>query len=522
MTSTLDLDAIHRSRTLPTYRELIRHGALQHGPRVAVVYGDQSMSFTEVDQLSNRLAHALIARGAGGTRVALLLNNGLHSVPVDFACVKANINRVPLNARLSLAEHRRMLEETGCHILVYGADLSQRAQELREAIPTLQCLGLGVDEDLLAIAAGMPADEPDTPANPEDVVMTLFTSGTTGSLKAARHTQASYAGICRNIMLNLMDIQHDDAMLHAASLIHASGTFVVPFWLRGARTVILPGFEPTRFLEAIASERITAVNMVPTMLQMLIEHPDVRSTDISSLRQVIYGASPMPRKVIERAMEAWGQHRFWQYFGQTEAPLCLTVLRPEDHVGDRLASCGQPAIDVEIRLLDDDGVDVPAGQPGEITVRMQGSVSGYHEAPELTEATFMADGWVRTRDIGEFDAEGFLYLKDRSSDMIISGGYNVYPSEVENALLAHEAVRECAVIGLPDDKWVEAVVAVVALRPGAAVDAQALIARVAEQVASYKKPREVIFVDEIPKTAVGKLNRKALRDRFRDRSTPEA
>ena len=519
MTRKTDLDSIHRSRRLPTYRELIRRGARQHGPRVAVVFGGQSMSFAEVDRLSSQLAHALIAEGGGGTRVALLLDNGLHSVPVDFACVKANVNRVPLNSRLSLAEHRRMLEETGCRVLVYGASLAQRARELRDAVPGLRALGLGMggDDDILAIAAGMPADEPDTPAQPEDVVLTLFTSGTTGTLKAARHTQASYAGICRNIMLNLVDVRRDDAMLHAASLIHASGTFVLPFWLRGARTVILPGFEPGAFLAAIASERITAVNMVPTMLQMLVEHPDFRGTDVSSLRQVIYGASPMPRRVIERAMEAWGQHRFWQYFGQTEAPLCLTVLRPEDHVGDRLASCGQPAIDVEIRLLDEQGDEVPPGQPGEITVRMDGSVSGYHEAPELTDATFLADGWVRTRDIGEFDAEGFLYLKDRTSDMIISGGYNVYPSEVENALLAHEAVRECAVIGVPDDKWVEAVVAVVALRPGATADAQALIARVAEQVASYKKPREVIFVDEIPKTAVGKLNRKALRDRFRDR-----
>src|SRR5690606_4341847 len=214
MTRKTDLDSIHRSRRLPTYRELIRRGARQHGPRVAVVVGGRPMGFAEADRLASRLAHALIAEGGGGTRVALLLDNGLHSVPVDFACVRANVNRVPLNSRLSLAEHRRMLEETGCHILLYGADLSQRAQELREAVPTLQCLGLGVDEDLLAMAAGMPADEPDTPANPEDVVMTLFTSGTTGSLKAARHTQASYAGICRNIMLNLMDIQRDDAMLH--------------------------------------------------------------------------------------------------------------------------------------------------------------------------------------------------------------------------------------------------------------------------------------------------------------------
>lgn len=511
-----DLDAIHRSRTLPTYRELIRRGARQHGPRTAVVFGDRSMTFAEVDELSNRLAHALIAADASDRRVALLVNNGLESVPVDFACVKANINRVPLNSRLSLLEHQRMIEDTGCEMVIFGADLAQRGAELRAALPQLRCLGLGAgDEDLLAAAAGMPADEPDTPAQPEDVVLTLFTSGTTGRLKAVRHTQASYAGICRNVMLNLMDIRGDDAMLHAASLIHASGTFVLPFWMRGARTVILPGFEPSAFLAALAREKITAINLVPTMLQMLIEHPDFAGTDVTSLRQVIYGASPMPRPVIERAMAAWGQHRFWQYYGQTEAPLCLAVLRPEDHVGDRLAACGQPGIDVEIRLVDEAGNTVPAGEPGEIAVRMQGSVSGYYESPELTAETFLADGWVRTRDVGEFDSEGFLYLKDRTSDMIISGGYNVYPSEVENALLTHPAVRECAVIGLPDEKWVEAVVAVVALRPGMSADAEALIGHVAGQLASYKKPREVRFVDEIPKTAVGKLNRKALRDRFR-------
>ena len=515
MTDTRDLDAIQRTRTLPTYRELIRRGARQHGPRTAVLFGAQSMSFAEVDQLSNRLAHTLIAHGAQGNRVALLVNNGLHSVPVDFACVKANVTRVPLNSRLSLTEHRRMIEDTGCQLLVYGADLAARGDELRAAMPKLRCFGLGAGDDLLALAAGMPAGEPDTPANPDDVVLTLFTSGTTGRLKAVRHTQASYAGICRNLMLNLMDIRRDDAMLHAASLIHASGTFVVPFWLRGARTVILPGFDPARFLEAIARERISAINLVPTMLQMLLEHPAFAATDVSSLRQVIYGASPMPRPVIERAIAAWGQHRFWQYYGQTEAPLCLAVLRPEDHVGERLGACGQPGIDVEVRLIDDKGDDVPAGEPGEIAVRMQGSVAGYDEAPELTAETFLPDGWVRTRDIGQFDAQGFLYLKDRTSDMIITGGYNVYPSEVENALLSHEAVRECAVIGVPDEKWVEAVTAVVVLRPGAAADAQALVAHVAAQLASYKKPREVVFADEIPKTAVGKLNRKALRDRLR-------
>ena len=505
----------------PTYLELIRRGALQHGQRTAIVFGDSSLTFTEVDQLSSRIAHALHAAGATPhTRVALLLNNGLHSVPLDFACVKAGINRVPLNSRLSLAEHARMVAETGSTHLVFGPDLAERAAALREAVPALVCMGMGAAlegaADLLAQAGAHPAQAPAFTPSHDDVVLTLFTSGTTGTLKAAQHTQASYAAICRNVLLNLLPAAPDDAMLHAASLIHASGVFVLPFWLRGARTVILPGFEPGLFLRTLQAERITAINLVPTMLQMLFEHPGIATTDVAALRYVIYGASPMPRPVIQRAMAAWGRHRFWQYYGQTEVPLCLAVLRPEDHTDDLLDACGQPAIDIEMRLLDEAGNEAPHGTPGEIAVRAPSAVTGDYNAAGLNAETFTADGWVRTRDVGVFDERGFLHLKDRTSDMIISGGYNVYPREVENALSSHPAVRECAVIGLPHEKWVEIVTAVVVLRAGQQANEAELVAHVAGQLASYKKPQRVIFADEIPKTAVGKLNRKQLRERHRD------
>jgi fatty-acyl-CoA synthase len=503
----------------PTYLELIRRGAVQHGPRTAIVFGDRSMTFADVDALSSRIAHALLTQAARHTRIGLLVNNGLYSVPVDFACVKAGMNRVPLNSRLSLMEHKRMLEDTGCRHLVFGPDQTERAAALQREIPGLTCVGLGTAMDgaidLLALAATQAAHAPQIEVAPEDVILTLFTSGTTGTLKAAQHTQASYAAICRNVLLNLFPATADDAMLHAASLIHASGVFVLPVWLRGGRTVILPGFEPGQFLRAIAEHRVTATNMVPTMVQMLFEHPEAMTTDVSSLKYVIYGASPMPRAVIKRAMAAWGQHRFWQYYGQTEVPLCLAVLRPEDHVDELLDACGQPCVDVELRLLDEAGNDVAQGTPGEIAVRASSAVAGYHNAPSLNAETFIDGGWVRTRDIGVFDERGFLRLKDRTSDMVISGGYNVYPSEVENALLTHPAVRECAVIGVSDEKWVEAVTAIVVVREGAQPSEAELIAHVAQQLASYKKPQRVLFVEALPKTAVGKLNRKALRDRFR-------
>ncbi len=500
----------------PTCLELIERGALQHADRIAVIAEGHSLTFAEVDMRANRLAHAMRSAGlAPHSRVALLANNGAHSLPLDFACVKAGLNRVPLNARLSAAEHARMLTEAECGVLVFGPDLVDRAAELKGLKPDLACLGLGArlgaGDDLLAMADAMPTTAPRAHARPEDVIVTLYTSGTTGVLKAAQHTQGSYAAICRNVLLNLFPAGPDDAVLHSASLIHASGTFVLPLWVRGGRNVVLPGFAPAAFLQAIAEHRVTAINLVPTMMQMLLEHPDIDRFDLSSLERIIYGASPMPRAVIERAIARFGQERFWQYFGQTEAPLCIAVLRPEDHHGEQLGACGRPAADVEIRLIDETGHDVAPGEIGEILVRSPTAAAGYFNAPDLNAQTFDAAGWVHTRDVGLFDVNGLLHLRDRTSDMIISGGYNIYPREVEDALVTHPAVLEAAVVGLPDDKWVEAVTAVVVLRAEQAATEAELIAHVSVGIASYKKPHRVVFAQALPKTAVGKLDRRRLK-----------
>jgi fatty-acyl-CoA synthase len=496
---------------------LILRGARGRGERVALVAAGGSMTFGEVDELSTRFANALLGIGlAPRARIALLLSNSLLSVPVDFACVKANLNRVPLNARLSLDEHARMLTETRAEALLYGPDLGERAAALGERLPALRTLALEpstVGEPALTLLAQRASPKlPELAVAADDVVLTLFTSGTTGTLKAAQHTQASYAAICRNVMLNLIPVRDDDVMLHAASLIHASGVFVLPFWLRGGRTAIMPAFEPGEYLRLLETERVTAINLVPTMLQMLVQHPAIREHDYAALRYIIYGASPMPQPVLGRAMEIFGRDRFFQYYGQTECPLCITVLRPEEHAGDRLRSCGKPVPDVELKLVDAGGSEVESGREGEIAVRAPSMMAGYFEAPELDAEMRLPGGWLRTRDVGKFDGDGFLYLLDRTSDMIVTGGYNVYPREVEDVLLSHPAVRECAVIGVPDDTWVEAVAAVVVAED---VSEDDLIAYCRDRLASYKKPRRVMFVPAIPKTAVGKVSRKAVRDLYR-------
>jgi acyl-CoA synthetase (AMP-forming)/AMP-acid ligase II len=490
--------------------ELIRRGARWHRERPAILFGEERMSFAEVDALSSRIAHAL--RDRVGLRehepVALLVDNGLLSIPLDFACVKARLVRVPLNGRLSLAEHRQMIEGLGVRHLIHNGGQAQRARALAEELPGLRVLG----EDLLSLARDCPDTDPALPAEPGDVIVALYTSGTTGTLKAAQHTQASYAAIAANILTSLVDPGPGEIMLHAASMIHASGTFVLPYWIRGGIAGVLPGFQPAAYLDAVRRWRPAALNMVPTMLAMLMEEPGFAEADLSSIETIIYGASPMPRPLIERALARFGPV-FVQYYGQTEAPLAIAALGKQDHLDTaRLGACGRPSVECELRLVDESGADAAPGEPGEIALRAPFMMKGYRDAEELNAETFLPGGWLRTRDVGRFDDQGYLHLVDRTSDMIVTGGYNVYPREVEDVLACHEAVREVAVVGLPDDKWGEAVTAFVVVREE--TQAQELIAHARDALAGYKVPKSVRFVEAIPKSAIGKPLRRALREPF--------
>lgn len=496
--------------------DMVRRGAERFATSTAILFADTSLTYREVDDAANRFANALSARGlVKGDQVALLVGNGLWSVSLDFACLKAGLVRVPLNARLSVAELERMLGETDVRWLIHAPSLNDVAATLCERVPGLVGIGLGAPgvggTDLLADAASASPEDPHVALVAQDPMLLLYTSGTTGRLKAVIHTQGTYGAIATNILTNLVSPQRDSVMLHAASLIHASGTFVLPYWLRGGTTAILERFEPAEFLAAIPRYRVTEINLVPTMIAMLFASGAAHDADVSSLRTVIYGASPMPRPVLERAISAWGPI-FAQYYGQTEAPLCISVLDRDDHLDETLwGSCGFPSVDVDIRLVTEDGEEANVGEIGEIQVRAPFVMAGYYRAEELN-AEMMTDGWLRTRDMARLDERGYLYLVDRRSDMIVSGGYNVYPREVEDALMEHPAVAECAVVAAPDPTWVEAVVAFVALKPSASASEIELREWVRERLAGYKVPQRVTFVPEIPKSAVGKVLRRALRD----------
>jgi acyl-CoA synthetase (AMP-forming)/AMP-acid ligase II len=504
--------------------ELVRRGARRHGSRTAVLAGDRSLTFHEVDEAANRMAHVLIGLGIHrGARIGLLVDNGLWSVPIDFACLKAGAVRVPLNARLAAEEQARMLAATGVRMLVHGPAQAERAAELAGRLDGLQLISLGpsadVDTlDLLAVMAHASAADPLLPAEPGDPVLILYTSGTTGALKAVVHTQASYAAICANILANVLSPGPDSVMLHAASLIHASGTFVLPYWVRGGAAAVLPGFDPGSYLDSLTRYRATEINLVPTMLGMLLSSGAAERADVSSLRTAVYGASPMPGPVLDQTLELWGP-RLVQYYGQTEAPLAITSLNAADHTDPTLAgTCGQPSVDAEVLVTAEDGTPLPAGEVGELRVRAPFAMAGYHNAPELTAETMDADGWVRTRDLARFDDRGYLTLVDRTSDMIITGGYNVYPREVEDALMTHPAVAGAAVVAAPDPTWVEAVTAFVTLRPGAQVTGSELQDAVRAALAGYKVPKSVHVVDALPLSPVGKVLRRALREPLWTRS----
>jgi fatty-acyl-CoA synthase len=496
--------------------ELIRRGARDHRDRTALRFGDRSLTFAEVDSLSSRIANVFVSKlGLEPlSRVAILLDNDLVTIPLDYACVKARLTRVPLNSRLSLPEQARMIAGARASVLVHGASHSERAGELAEAVPGLLCYGLGAGEDLLELARGESDARPALVPEPDDEVLALYTSGTTGSLKMVLHSQATFSAVVLNALANLVDPKPGDMVLHAASLIHASGVFIMPFWLRGGMSGILPGFDPSSYLAAIRRWRPSTLCLVPTMIQMLVEQPGIGEVDMSSVETILYGAAPMPRPLIERVLGLWGP-RFVQFYSQTEAPVAIACLGKQEHDlarPDRLISCGRPAIDCEIRLVDEDGAEVPEGEAGEIVVRAPFVMKGYQDEA-LNAAAFLPGGWLRTRDVGRFDEGGYLTLIERTSDMIVTGGYNVYPRDVEDVLCSHASVVEAAVIGIPDETWGEAVTAFVVVR-GAGLDEAELLAFARERLAGYKVPKSIRLIGEIPKSPVGKPLRRALRDPF--------
>ncbi|MBL6749870.1 MAG: AMP-binding protein [Nevskia sp.] len=478
--------------------DLIQRAAHFYGDAVALVDSHRQMSFRELDAATDRVGHGLLALGLKpGDRVAVLLPQTIESVVAYYALAKAGLVRVPLNARETRADHEYKIADSGARFILREEGEGADAERV-------------VHLDALRRMEQTPHTAPcRVVRGPEDVFRLAYTGGTTGKPKAVvLTTRGELAEIAHFFVDVLPDLRRGDTMLHAAPVTHGSGAFLLPHLMRGARNLILPRFDPGEFLQVAERENATATFLVPTMISMLLDQPGAARRKLA-LRRLVYGAAPIAPAVLERGLEALGKV-FVQIYGQAEAPMCITCLQPEDH--DRLASAGRPYTFVEVRIGDEDGRELPAGEVGEVMARGDHLMKEYWRQPAETARKFTADGWLRTGDVGRFDADGFLYLVDRKNDLIISGGFNVYPREVEDVLLAHPLVAEAAVIGVPDERWGDRVHAVVSVR-GAVGEAE-IMQFCAERLAGFKRPRGITIWQDIPKSPVGKILRRATRDRY--------
>ncbi|MEV1294567.1 long-chain-fatty-acid--CoA ligase [Pseudonocardia sp. NPDC049635] len=502
------------------------HRALQRDPgRTATIDGDRNRTFAESTDRIARLAGALRALGVrDGARVAMMSLNSDRYLEYLWATCWADgvINTV--NIRWSPAEIAGSLTDCDTRVLFVDRTFLPVVEELRRACPQLAHVvfcgdgpapdgTLGFEE---LVAAHEPV--PDARRGGGSAAAIFYTGGTTGAAKGVVLSHAGLLTSAYGCMATTRFVTPGGSMLHAAPMFHLGDLAGwVAHGVAGNTQVVIPQFEPVAFLEAVQRHRVTDVLLVATMAQMVIDHPRAADADLTSLRRMIYGAAPISDAVLERLMARLPQLELVQTYGMTELSPVATILPPEDHRpgSSRLRSAGRAAAHTELRVVDPEGREVPRGEVGEIVVRGGHVMTGYRNRPEET-AQALREGWMHTGDGGRLDEDGYLYLVDRIKDMIITGGENVYSTEVENVLAAHPAVATCAVVGVPDDTYGERVHAVVVLHPGRSVDGAELREFVKTRIAGYKAPRSVSFTDALPLSAAGKVLKRDLRAQLAD------
>jgi long-chain acyl-CoA synthetase len=496
----------------------------------ATIFDGRKQSYRELWGRSQALSKALGELGVRrGDRVAIYLLNSPEFLEIVYACFEIGAVIVPLNTRLAADELVFIINDAECMAFITDESLQPLAASLKprlqgiEHYAAVNAAGVFNDYETLIAqqtgdSAGLSSDEGQSE---EDLVGLFYTSGTTGLPKGVMLSH-------RNLWMNAMHTlaarapEPNVVFLHAGPMFHlATFPAVINITLNGGAHAILPKFDLKNLMEAIERDRVTSMMLVPTMVNFLINHPDIGKHDLSSLRRITYGAAPMPLELLKRAMKVFPGVEFFQGYGQSESSPLLTTLIPEDHIIEgperitrRLASCGRPVIGVEVEVVDEKGSLVKPGEVGEVVARGPNVMMGYWKRPEETETT-LRGGWLHTGDMATIDEDGYIYLVDRKKDMIITGGENVYSTEIENVIYQHPAAHEAAVIGVPDEKWGEAVKAIVTLKDGSSLTESELIGFCASRLADYKVPKSVEIRDgELPKSATGKILKKELREPY--------
>ncbi|MFT3800350.1 MAG: AMP-binding protein [Burkholderiaceae bacterium] len=494
--------------------------AIERGAdRTAFVSGDRSISYRAFGQSVSRFVQLFDSLGLRrGDGVACLGGNSVEAFLVGAAGYLTGVRVTNLHPLASLDDHAFIIDDCGAAVLFFDpATHAARVDALRDRLARARPIALGpcaFADDAMAMAARFNARPLQSRAQVDDLSWIIYTGGTTGRPKGVMHTHRTHLSM---VMAELSEWEWPDAPVFLAitPISHGAGGCIMPTLLRSGTVVMENGFTPARFFEIVARHRVSATFLVPTMLYKLLDHAAGHDVDARTLQLVLYGAAPMAPARLREALERFGPI-FMQLYGQSEAPNCITVLRKRDHVDasdERLSSCGMPIFTSQVALLDDQGRPVPDGETGELCVRGPLVMRGYWQRPEETRQA-LRDGWLHTGDLARRDRDGYLSIVGRSKDMIISGGFNVYPAEVENVLTAHPSVSAAAVIGLDDPVWGEAVTAVVVRRPGQSVDEHELIALVRDAKGAVSAPKSVIFVDELPVSSLGKPDKKALRQQF--------
>ncbi|MGH2740502.1 MAG: acyl-CoA synthetase [Actinomycetota bacterium] len=480
------------------------------GARVAIRHQGHDITYRDLDARTNRAAGALQTLGVGkGDRLAILAKNSPEYAEVFLACAKLGAIVVPLNWRLTPSEIEFQVNDSGAATLVYESEFSEAVDVFRPATGIKEALELGSTfEEALA---GSGEEEPGVSIEGDDVLALIYTSGTTGRPKGAMLTHANFFWTNLNILLAI-DITQDERSVMVLPMFHVGGWNVntLSVWWKGGTVLVEREFDASGCLRLVEAERATSMMGVPAIYLAMTQAPEFESADLSSLRHVVCGGAPAPESLI-RTWEERGV-KFIQGYGLTEAAPNSLVLPPEDS-RRKLGAAGRPYFYADVRVVGENDEPVGAGGKGEIVIRGPSIMPGYWELP-LETAHALRGGWLRTGDVARLDDEGYAYIVDRVKDMIISGGENVYPAEIENVLYEHPAVAEAAVIGVPDEKWGEAPLAVIVTKPGEAVPAEDVLAFCRERLAKFKTPKRVEFVDALPRTPSGKVIKHELRDRF--------
>jgi len=509
--------------TIASMADIVRVHAAERGDKVALIDGDRSFTFNELADRSARVAQALAASGVGsGDRVAFFDKNSAEHFDVFYGAAMLNAVCVDPNWRLAPPEVQFIVDNAGAKVLVVGGEFIDMIDSIADQLPTVEkIVVIGEHPKYDSFDAWMgsfdPVD-PQAPSEGSDIAFQLYSSGTTGRPKGVMLSNDNFFGMLP-MAREIWELEETSINLAAMPLFHiGGGGWATAGMYNGCTTVIMRDLDPMALAGLIEKHKITHAFVVPAVLAFMQFAPDLDASQLASMEIVVYGASPISEEVLKQSVALFNC-KFWQAYGLTETTGGVFNLPPEDHDPDgpnahRLRSCGVAGPGVEVRIVDEEGADVATiGDVGEIWVKSLQVMAGYWKNPEAT-AEAIVDGWFKTGDAGYMDADGYLYIHDRVKDMIVSGGENVYPAEVENAMMSHPEIQDVAVIGVPDDKWGEVPKAIVVPIADASPDPAEILAYARERLAGFKTPKSVDFVTELPRNPTGKVLKKDLRAPF--------